>query len=89
MPNIAEMLRGRIEVVDLEEQLCPMPTYGEEGPLLFRIDQQNIAQDSSYVCDHWVFIDIGQKKRKEAKLSQEVQERLRGEKKPRVAFGNS
>ena len=89
MLYLAEMLQGRIDLVDLEEPACPMTTYGEEGPVLFRIAHQNIAQDSSYVCDHWVLIDMGQKARKEAKLSHEIEERLRGKKKPRIAFGNS
>ena len=29
MPHLAEMLRGKIEFVDLEEHECPMTTYGE------------------------------------------------------------
>ena len=74
MPYLAEMLQGRIDFVDLEEPACPMTTYGEEGPVLFRIAHQNIAEDSSYVCDHWVLIDMEQKARKEAKLSEEVEE---------------
>ena len=89
MPYLAEMLQGRIELVDLEEPACPMTTYSEEGPVLFRIANQNIAEDSCYICDHWVLIDIGQKACKEAKLSQEIKERVRGQNKPRIAFGNS
>ena len=41
--HFAEMLRGRIEMVDLEMPTCPMTTYGEEGPILFRIAHQHIA----------------------------------------------
>ena len=47
MQHLAEMLQGKIELVDLEEPACPMTTYGEDGPVLVRIAHQNIAQDSS------------------------------------------
>ena len=72
MPYLAEMLQGRIELVDLDMPACPMTTYGEQGPVLFRIAHPNIAEDSTYICDHWVFNDIGPKACKEAKLSQEI-----------------
>ena len=52
MQHLAEMLQGKIELVDLEEPASPMTTYGEEGPVLFRIAHQNIAQDPTDTCDH-------------------------------------
>ena len=58
MPYFAEMLKGKIEFVDREEPACPMTTYGEDGPVLFRIAHCIIALDSSYVCDHWVLMGI-------------------------------
>ena len=82
MPYLAEMLQGKIELVDFEEPTCPMTTYGDDGPVLFRIAHQTNAQDSLYVCDHWVFSDMGSKARKEAKQSQDVEERPRWKKKP-------
>ena len=72
MPYLAEMLEGMIELVDLQEPACPMTAHREEGPVLFRIAHHIIAQDSSYVCDHWVLIDMAQKVCKEAKLNQTV-----------------
>ena len=72
MLYLAEMLQGSFELVDLEEPACPMTAHREEGPVLFRIAHHIIAQDSSYVCDHWVLIDMGQKVCKEAKLNQTV-----------------
>ena len=72
MPHLAEMLHGNIELVDLGEPECPMTTYGEVGPVLFRIAHQNIAQDISYKCDLWVLIDMGPTARKETKLGEEV-----------------
>ena len=66
-----------------------MTTYGEGGPVLFRIAHQNIAQDSSYTCDHWVLIDLGPAAQKEARLRKEIEERLNGKKKPRVAVSNT
>ena len=52
MPYLADMLNGEIEVVDLDDPDCPMTTYGEQGPVLFRIAHCNIALNDSYVCDH-------------------------------------
>ena len=69
MPFLPEMLQGRIELVDLDMPACPMPTYGEHRPVLFRIANQNIAEDSTYICDHWVLFDKGPKACKEAKPS--------------------
>ena len=89
MLYLAEMFQGRIELVDLDMPACPMTTSGEQGPVLFRIAHQNIAEDSAYICDHWVVIDTGPKACKEAKLSQETEERVRRQKKPQIAFGNS
>ena len=51
MPYPAKMLNGNIELVDLDEPTCPMTTYGDEGPVLVRIANQNIAQNISYVRD--------------------------------------
>ena len=72
MLYLAEMLQRSFEPVDLEEPACPMTAHREDGPVLFRIAHHIIAQDSSYVCDHWVLIDMGQKVCKEAKLNQTV-----------------
>ena len=65
MPYLAEMVNGRIELVDLEEPVRPMTTYGDEGPMLFSIAHQNITQNSSYACDHWVLIDMWPNESKE------------------------
>ena len=72
MQYLAEMLKGKIELVDLEDPGRPMTTYGEGGPVLFRIAHQNIAQDPSYTCDHWVLIDLGPAAQKEARLRKEI-----------------
>ena len=66
--------------MDLEEHECPMTTYGEEGRVLFRMAHQNIAQDITYKCDHWVLIDMGTTARMETKFDKEVEERLKGKK---------
>ena len=76
MQHLAEMLQGKIELVDLEEPASPMTTYGEEGPVLFRIANQNIAQDPTDTCDHWVLIDLGLSARKEARLRMATLERF-------------
>ena len=86
MPYLAEMLNGKIELVDLEPA-CPMTTYGDEGPVLFRIAHQNIAHNSSDVCDHWVLIDMRPNESKEARMDQDVEARLHGKKKPRQNQG--
>ena len=81
---------NKIELVDLKERACPMTTYGDEGPVLFRIAHQNIAQNSSYVCDHWVLIDMRPNESKEVKMDHDVEERLHGNKqKPRGALGRT
>ena len=64
MQHLAEMLQGNIELVDFEEPASPMTTYGEEGPVLFRIAHQNIAHDPTDTCDHWVLIDFGTQRSK-------------------------
>ena len=89
MQHLAEMLQGKIELVDLEEPASPMTTYGEEGPVLFRIAHQNIAQDPTDTCDHWVLIDLGPSARKEARLRMETLERFNGKRKPRVSLRNT
>ena len=66
-----------------------MTTYGEEGPVLFRIAHQNIAQDPTDTCDHWVLIDLGPSARKEARLRMEALERFNGNRKPRVSLRNT
>ena len=53
-----------------------MTTYGEGGPVLFRLAHQNIAQDISYKCDHWFLIDLGPTAQKEARLRKEIKERF-------------
>ena len=65
-----------------------MTTYGEGGPVLFRIAHQNIAQDISYKCDHWVLIYLGLTAQKETSLRKEIEERCNGKNKPIVALGN-
>ena len=81
MQYLAEMLKGNIELVDLEDPARPMTTYGEGGPVSFRIAHQNIAQDSSYTCDHWVLIDFGPAAQKEARLRNVIMERINWKKK--------
>ena len=66
-----------------------MTTYGEGGPVLFRIAHQNIAQDSSYTCDHWVLIDFGPAAQKEARLRNGIMERINWKKNLRVASSNT
>ena len=89
MQHLAEMLQGKIELVDLEEPASPMTTYGEEGPVLFRIAHQNIAHDPTDTCDHWVLIDLGPSARKEARLRMETLEKLNGKMKPKVSLRNT
>ena len=89
MQHLAEMLQGKIELVDLEEPASPMTTYGEEGFVLFRIAHQNIAQDPTDTCDHLVLIDLGPSARKEARLRMETLERFNGKRKPRVSLRNT
>ena len=75
--------------MDFEEPASPMTTYGEEGPVLFRIAHQNIAQDPTDTCDHWVLIDLGPSARKEVRLHMETLEKLNGKMKPRVSLRNT
>ena len=89
MQHLAEMLNGKIELVDLEDRRCPMTTYGEGGPVLFRIAHQNISQVPSSTCDHWVLIDMGPAAHKEARPRKDILEKLNGKTKPRVAFRNT
>ena len=89
MQYLAEMLQGKMERVDLEEPASPMTTYGEEGPVLFRIAHQNIAQDPTDTCDHWVLIDLGPSASKEARLRMETLERVNGKREPRVPLRNT
>ena len=74
MQYMAEMLNGKIELVDLEDVRRPMTTYGEGGPVVFRIAHQNIAEDTSYKCDRWVLIDLGPTTQKEARLRMAIEE---------------
>ena len=89
MQHLAEMLNGKIELVDLEDRRCPMTTYGEGGPVLFRIAHQNISQVPSSTCDHWVLIDLGPAAHKEARLRKDILEKLNGKTKPKVAVSNT
>ena len=57
MPYFAEMLKGQIELVDLESPDTPMTTYAEHGPILFGIAHCNIATDDIYICGRWVLIN--------------------------------
>ena len=82
------MLNGQMELVDLEDARRPMTTYGEGGPVVFGIAHQNIAEDISYKCDHWVLIDLGPTPQKEARLRMEIEERFNWKKKPRVVLCN-
>ena len=66
-----------------------MTTYGEGGPVLFRIAHQNISQVPSSTCDHWVLIDLGPAAHKEARLRKDILEKLNGKTKPRVALSNT
>ena len=42
MPYVAEMLKGQIELVNLEDLDCPMTTYSEQGLVFFSIAHCNI-----------------------------------------------
>ena len=57
MPHLARKSGGRIQLVDLEGPETQRVTYGEVGPILFRIAHTNIATDESYGCEHWVLTD--------------------------------
>ena len=89
MQHLAEMLNEKIELDDIEDRKCPMTTYGEGGPVLFRIAHQNISQVPSSTCDHWVLIDLGPAAHKEARLRKDILEKLNGKTKPRVALSNT
>ena len=83
MPHLAEVLQGKIELVDLEEPACPMTTYGDDGPVLFRIAHQNIAQDSSYVCvTIGSSLTWGQKRARKQSYAKKSKKCYGGKKKP-------
>ena len=65
---LAKVLGGRVEMVDLEDPETPMVACGEGGSVLLRIAHTNIATDKSYVCEHWVLIDIQQMSQNGLKL---------------------
>ena len=81
---MAEMLNSKIELLDLEDARRTLTRYGEGGPVFFRIAHQNIAQDISYKCDHWVLIDLGPTAQKEARFRKEIEERLNGKTNPEL-----
>ena len=78
---MAEMLNGKIELVDLEDARRPMTTYGQGGPVLFTIAHQNVSEDTSYKCDHWVLTDLGPTTQKEARLRIAIEEKFNGKQK--------
>ena len=54
-----------------------MTTYGEGGPVFFRIAHQNIAEHISYKCDQWVLRHLGPTAQKEARLSMAMEDLVR------------
>ena len=54
--HFANVLGGRLEMVDLENADMPVVTYGSDGPLLYRVGHQIKIGEDGVGADHWVLV---------------------------------